>query len=224
MTEAGEFTVGEVATMTGLSTHTIRAWERRHGALAPSRTAARQRRYSREDVDFLLRVKQLTRAGGRSVKVAIEEARGNVPLEPAIVATAPPAVLDTTTSIWRSVADFLPLLVAILDTRGRIIDCNIPLVRAVGKLRSEVRQMRFVDLIDPHDRAKAARIYRPPLRPHPSWELNVKMAGLQALYSFDCRPVREGERWVIACIGRDLTHAGVEIWPQDGQVATRPPV
>ena len=218
MNEGGEFTVGEVATMTGLSTHTIRAWERRHGALAPLRTAARQRRYSREDVDFLLRVKQLTRAGGRSVKVAIEEARGNVPTEPPIVSKVAPAVLEST-SVWRSVADFLPLLVAILDTQGRIVDCNIPLVRAVGKLRSEVRQMRFVDLIDPHDRAKAARIYRPPLRPHPSWELNVKTAGLQALYSFDCRPLREGERWVITCIGRDLTHAGAEIWPGDGPVA-----
>ena len=224
MKDGGEFTVGEVATMTGLSTHTIRAWERRHGALAPSRTATRQRRYSREEVDFLLRVKQLTRAGGRSLKVAIEEARGNVPLEPAMVASAPPAVFESTTSIWRSVADFLPLLVAIVDTRGRIIDCNIPLVRAVGKLRSEVRQMRFVDLIDPHDRAKAARIYRPPLRPHPSWELNVRTAGLQALYSFDCRPVREGERWVITCIGRDLTRAGLEIWPPGGQPGAGAPV
>lgn len=224
MKDQGEFTVGEVATMAGLSTHTIRAWERRHGALAPSRTAARQRRYSREDVDFLLRVKQLTRAGGRSIKVAIEEARGTVPLEPAILSNAAPAILESTTSIWRSVADFLPLIVAILDTRGRIIDCNIPLVRAIGKLRSEVRQMRFVDLIDPHDRAKAARIYRPPLRPHPSWELNVRTAGLQALYSFDCRPVREGERWVITCIGRDLTQAGAEIWPPDGEPPSRQPI
>ncbi len=222
MRDGGEFTVGEVATMTGLSTHTIRAWERRHGALAPSRTAARQRRYSREDVDFLLRVKQLTRAGGRSVKVAIEEARGNLPAEPPIVSTAAAAVLESTT-VWRSVADFLPLLVAILDTKGRIIDCNIPLVRAVGKLRSEVRMLRFVDLIDPHDRAKAVRIYRPPLRPYPSWELNVKTPGLQALYSFDCRPLREGERWVIVCIGRDLTRAGDDIWPGNGPPA-QPPV
>lgn len=84
--------------------------------------------------------------------------------------------------------------------------------------------MRFVDLIDPHDRAKAARIYRPPLRPHPSWELNVRTAGLQGLYSFDCRPVREGERWVITCIGRDLIQAGAEIWPPDGKPPSRQPI
>jgi PAS domain-containing protein len=197
--------------MTGLSTHAIRAWERRYSALAPSRTQARQRRYSRDDVEFLLRVKQLNRAGGRSLKLAIEEARGNVPVEQPIGPTAPVAVLESA-SLWRSVADFLPLLIAVLDTRGRIVDGNIPLVRAVGGLRSDLSRVRFVDLIDPPDRVKAARVYGRPLRPYPAWELNIKTPGLQGLYSFDCRPIREGDQWLIACVGRDLSHAGEEIW------------
>lgn len=212
--DAAEFTVGEVAAMTGLSTHTIRAWESRHGALHPRRTAARQRRYCREDVEFLLRVKHLNRAGGRSIKVAIQEARGALPLDlPAIPAAEPP-VARSLAGLWRSVADCLPFLIAILDSGGRIVDSNIAIVRITGRLRSEVQGMRFVDLIDPHDRAKAARVYRRPLRPHPGWELNVRAPGLQGLYSFDCRPIRDGDRWLIACVGRDLENAGLEIWPR----------
>ena len=45
---------------------------------------------------------------------------------------------------------------AVLDRHGRIVDCNIAIVRITGRLRSEVQGTRFVDLIDPHDRAKAA--------------------------------------------------------------------
>jgi len=211
--DAAEFTVGEVAAMTGLSTHTIRAWERRHRAVEPSRTAALQRRYSREDVEFLLRVKHLNRAGGRSIKVAIQEARGNSPIDlPAALATEAPVAYQSA-SLWRSVADLFPSLIAVLDMQGRIVDCNIAIVRITGRLRNEVQGTRFVDLIDPHDRAKAARVYRRPLRAHPGWELNVKAPGLQGLYSFDCRPIREGDRWLIACIGRDLGNAGREVWP-----------
>jgi PAS domain S-box-containing protein len=212
--DAAEFTVGEAAAMTGLSTHTIRAWERRHGALEPPRTAARQRRYSREDVEFLLRVKHLNRAGGRSIKVAIQEARGNLPLDlPAVPPSGPP-LAPPAPGIWRSVADLFPSLIAVIDSGGRIVDSNIAIVRVTGRLRSEVQGMRFIDLIDPHDRAKAARIYRRPLRPHPGWELNVRAPGLKGLFSFDCRPIRDGDRWLIACVGRDLENAGLEIWPR----------
>lgn len=221
--EAAEFTIGEVAAMTGLSTHTVRAWERRHGALEPSRTTTRQRRYSRDDVEFLLRVKHLNRAGGRSIKVAIEEARGNLPLDLPAISPPEPPVARSASSLWRSVVDLFPSLIAVLDTHGRIVDCNIAIVRITGRLRSEVQGTRFVDLIDPHDRAKAARAYQRPLRAHPGWELNVKAPGLQGLYSFDCRPIREGDRWFIACVGRDLGTAGLEVWPASkGEAASVP--
>jgi PAS domain S-box-containing protein len=216
MRQPSEFTVGEVASMTGLSTHTLRVWERRYGALEPARTAARQRRYSREDVDFLLRVKQLSRAGGRSIKLALEEARGDLPLD---LPTTPPPDAPASTqaaTIWRSVADLSPNLIAILDGRGRIVDCNIALARITGRVRGQVQGTRFVDLIDPHDRAKAARVYRRPLRERPAWELNLRTPRARGLFSFDCRPLRDGDRWMIACTGRDLTGAGTELWPAAG--------
>jgi PAS domain S-box-containing protein len=205
--------------MTGLSTHTLRVWERRYGALRPARTAARHRRYSREDVDFLLRVKQLSRAGGRSIKLALEEARGDLPLDlPGTPPTDVPATFQAA-MLWRSVADLSPNLVAVLDGRGRIVDCNIALARIAGRVRGQVQRTRFVDLIDPHDRAKAARVYRRPLREHPAWELNVRTPRTSGLFSFDCRPLRDGDRWLIACTGHDLTHAGTELWPATGENA-----
>lgn len=199
--------------MTGLSTHTIRVWERRYGALEPARTAARQRRYSRDDVEFLLRVKRLSRAGGRSIKLAVEEARGDIPLDiPAAPPQDVPATLDSA-GLWRSVADLSPAPIAVLDGRGRIVDCNVGLARIAGRVREQLQGSRFAELIDPHDRAKAARVYRSPPREHPGWELNVKTPRVRGLFSFDCRPIREGDRWLIVCVGRDLTSAGVEHWP-----------
>lgn len=55
-----------VASRTGLTQHVIRAWERRYGAVTPTRTATNRRLYSDEDV---ARLQLLHRAiqGGRSV-------------------------------------------------------------------------------------------------------------------------------------------------------------
>jgi PAS domain S-box-containing protein len=214
--------VGEVAAMTGLSTHTLRVWERRYGALKPARTASRQRRYSRDEVELLLRVKQLSRAGGRSIKLALEEARGNLPLD--LPGTPPSDLLANVQSagVWRSVADLSQKPIAVLDGRGRIVDCNVALARLAGRVRGQVQGTRFVDLIDPHDRAKAARVYRRPLREHPAWELNVRTPRVSGLFSFDCRPLREGDRWMVACTGHDLTHAGTELWPAPAEDAPKP--
>ena len=206
--------------MTGLSTHTLRVWERRYGALKPTRTPAQQRRYSREDVEFLLRVKQLSRAGGRSIRLALEEARGELPVD---LAAAPPPDLPASiqaATLWRSVADLSPNLTVVLDGRGRIVDCNVAVVRITGQFRGRVQGTRFADLIDPHDRAKAAEIYRRPLREHPAWELNVTTPRAQGLFSFDCRLLREGDRWLIAASGSDLRQAGSELWPAAGEVST----
>lgn len=44
------YSVGAVVRLTGLSEHVLRAWERRHGAIVPDRSAGGTRRYSAEDV------------------------------------------------------------------------------------------------------------------------------------------------------------------------------
>ena len=208
--------------MTGLTPHTIRAWERRHEALQPRRSKTGQRQYTAEDIDFLIRVKQLTRARGLSLKLAVLEARG------ALVATEPaaPALDHEERSIdlagtWRSVADLLPVLILLLDSRGRIVDASIPVARAVGRLRRELQGVRFIDLVEPHDRGKAARVYKAPLQQRRGWEINLKTRSLRGLFAFDCWPIRQGDGWLVACIGRELSEAGLEFWPAgEGAVPT----
>ncbi len=217
MTEPAAFSVSEVGSMTGLSTHTIRAWERRHDALQPKRSKSGHRQYTADDVEFLIRVKQLTRARGLSLKLALMEARGMLPASEAptgpVYAEAPSQ--DGLRGTWRSVADLLPYLILIVDPLGVIVDASIPVARAVGRLRRDLHGVRFTDLVEPHDRAKAARVYRAPLQQRRGWEINLKTRSLRGLFSFDCWPIRQQDRWVIACVGRDLNETGFELWPSD---------
>jgi PAS domain-containing protein len=215
MSSTPTYSVGEVGSMTGLSPHTIRAWERRHDALQPTRSKTGQRKYTEDDVEFLIRVKRLTRARGLSLKVAVLEARGLVPVAEALAPSAEPLVTssDGTEGPWRSVADLMPYLILLLDSKGRIVDASIPVARAVGRLRRELQGVRFVDLVEPYDRAKAARVYKAPLQQRRGWEINLKTRSLRGLFSFDCWPIRQPEGWLVACIGRDLNDAGLEFWP-----------
>jgi hypothetical protein len=57
--------IGTAARLTGLTTHTIRAWESRHQAIAASRDTGGRRRYSPADVERLTKLKQLTDLGER---------------------------------------------------------------------------------------------------------------------------------------------------------------
>jgi DNA-binding transcriptional MerR regulator len=67
------FTIGEVATRTGTSVATLRAWERRYGFPRPQRREGGHRRYSDQDVALLQRVAE-ERGRGLSVAAAIDRA------------------------------------------------------------------------------------------------------------------------------------------------------
>jgi DNA-binding transcriptional MerR regulator len=62
--------IGSVARMTGLTTHTIRAWEHRHGAIETRRDGAGRRRYTPADVERLTKLKRLVDLGERIGTVA----------------------------------------------------------------------------------------------------------------------------------------------------------
>jgi DNA-binding transcriptional MerR regulator len=64
-TEAGEFLfpVGTVARGLDVSPSTLRAWERRYGLGPTARTVGSHRRYSRDDVERLRRMRDLVRVG-----------------------------------------------------------------------------------------------------------------------------------------------------------------
>ena len=61
MPETVVFPIGYVSITTGLSTHVLRAWERRYGAVKPKRTASGRRLYSQEDIDRLALLKRAVR-------------------------------------------------------------------------------------------------------------------------------------------------------------------
>lgn len=64
------YSVGAVARITGLSTHSLRAWERRYGAVRPDRTDGGTRRYTRSQVERLRLLKAGVDAGHRIGELA----------------------------------------------------------------------------------------------------------------------------------------------------------
>jgi MerR HTH family regulatory protein len=105
-------TIGELAAMVGVSTDTIRAWERRYGVLSPVRTSTRHRRYDMENVETLRR--------GLVIEGASRPEEREVPVD---------APSDGDEAPWRAVGDLLPSVLCILDARGDIIDANMAFAR-----------------------------------------------------------------------------------------------
>ncbi len=64
------FTIRTVESKTGLSQHTIRAWERRYGALQPTRTPTNRRIYGEDDVEKLTLLRAAVQAGHGISQVA----------------------------------------------------------------------------------------------------------------------------------------------------------
>jgi DNA-binding transcriptional MerR regulator len=64
------YTIGHVAKLTGLSTHNIRKWEERYGAITPERTPGGDRRYGSDQVARLTMLKELVDSGDSISSVA----------------------------------------------------------------------------------------------------------------------------------------------------------
>jgi DNA-binding transcriptional MerR regulator/methylmalonyl-CoA mutase cobalamin-binding subunit len=63
MVECFRHPIRVAAIRTGLSSHVIRAWERRYGAITPQRTDTNRRLYSDEEIHRLQLLRRATRAG-----------------------------------------------------------------------------------------------------------------------------------------------------------------
>lgn len=71
-----QYQISAVARLTGLSVHTIRAWEKRYGVVSPERTDTDRRLYSREDIRRLTLLKTLVDHGqaiGTIATLSIEQ-------------------------------------------------------------------------------------------------------------------------------------------------------
>jgi PAS domain-containing protein len=222
------FSVGEVASMLGISPHTIRAWERRHRTLRPVRTSSGQRRYSPEDIELLRQIKFERHAHGLSMRVATLTAQGILvpeedddrPEEERAAAQRP----DGTADPIRMVANLVDEIVIVLDQEGRIDDANTAFLRFSDLLPRRVRGLRFADFIDPFDRAKGVQAYASPLRRRRGWELNVLGSRRRALFAFDCWPVTGPDGPRVILIGKEVAATGVTAGVRASAPPPEPPV
>jgi DNA-binding transcriptional MerR regulator len=199
------YKISEMAAMSGLSAHTIRAWERRYGVVVPHRTPSNQRRYSLDDLERLVRFRQSLTGLRLSRRLASLQQPGRSLSETLLAAapTAPPADCAYEPDAWRSAADVMPELMFVLDASGSVVDANIAVARRMGGVRDRLRGRHFPDLVDAHDRAKAGRVFRPPLVERRDWALNLRAGKLSGLYIFECRPAGAGAGSLVVAVGRE---------------------
>jgi PAS domain-containing protein len=200
------FGIGEVAALLDMTPGSIRAWERRHGAVVPERSAGGTRRYSLADVERLRRIKSL--AATRSVRISVLQADGMALSTAEDGPSTGPSEPGLDGPEWRAAADLSADLQMFLSPEGGILDANIAVARALGVVRGRLVGTRFAELAEPHDRAKAVRLYRgQPVR-RTGWELNLKTRP-PALYRFDSWPLKAGARAVLFVRGTNISTLGM---------------
>lgn len=192
--------------MLGVSPHTIRAWERRHGMVRPVRTPSGQRRYRPDDVELLRDIKRAVDREGVSLKVAFQAVSGSQAIVPrgARVDAARPRQLPRREGVWRGVVDVLPHLVLLIDGQGKIVEANIVAAKEFGVTRQQLHGRLFADLVDPFDRAKAVLLFRPQARAVDGWELNLATLSGPRLYSFRSWTVGDGDQARLALVGTQM--------------------
>lgn len=114
---ASRHPIGAVTQRTGLSAHTLRAWERRYETVKPTRTEGGHRLYSDADVERLRVLHELTLAGrqiGQIADLTMAELRELLAEDRAAAATAPGTPVEEN----RGRAEVGPLLAAAFDAVG----------------------------------------------------------------------------------------------------------
>ena len=127
--------------MTGLSIDVLRAWERRYGAVVPSR-AGRGRQYGTDQIQRLILLRDLVQNGHAIGTIAELD---DVQLRTLLDAAAPPAPSlptndDLLSPVLRSLenldqaraAEQLGRLAACLATRDLVFQVSVPLMREIG--------------------------------------------------------------------------------------------
>ena len=138
-----------VTRLTGLTADTIRAWERRHRAIRPSRSAGNTRRFSGEEVRRLKLLREATERGHAISRIA---ALGLEDLERLVAAEPVPAVEATIGALedgqpnlvksyldaihrfdTRRSSDLLLRAATFLERRKFVFGVALPIVEEVGR-------------------------------------------------------------------------------------------
>ena len=142
-------TINFVARQTGLSVHTIRAWEKRYGAVIPVRAEHARRLYSEADVERLKLLKGATKAGhsiGQIARSSLGELRkllreiptARSPRRDVATEIVPPLLEEALVAIreFKSAAldNVLDRAAADLGSPSVLQDFVVPLATRVGEL------------------------------------------------------------------------------------------
>lgn len=135
-TDSARYSLGAVVRLTGLSEHTLRAWERRHGAVTPERSPRGTRRFSADDVARLRLLAAAVEAGERIGDVAsLSDAELEARLD-ALPRPATPPVGDLAGALERldsvEVERILGLQLAALGPSAFAREVAAPLLHEVG--------------------------------------------------------------------------------------------
>jgi DNA-binding transcriptional MerR regulator len=212
------FSIGEVASIVGLSPHTIRAWERRHGLLRPRRTSSGQRRYTTDDMALLLQVKHAAARHGVSLKVAARSAQGELSV-PAL--ELPPStaggVIDgepvpergARVSIWRAGADLMPEMMVILDIDGSVSAANRAASEVLGIAPDQIVGRQFADLLGAiAAEADLETLLQQAYVQPTTFDRVLRGPSTVGRWAFDCRPFTYEGRPRLAVFGRETDRTG----------------
>ena len=87
------YKIGEVAKYTGIKTHVLRYWETEFKAIKPNKSRSNQRLYRKQDVELILRLKDLLYNQGFTIAGARKKLREK-PVEPVIAKDEPVLEID----------------------------------------------------------------------------------------------------------------------------------
>lgn len=69
------FKIGEVAELAGVKPHVLRYWESEFGSFRPGKSRSQQRKYTRKDIELVLRLKDLLHNQGYTIAGARKKLR-----------------------------------------------------------------------------------------------------------------------------------------------------
>lgn len=158
VTREGLFPMRIVARLTGLNADTIRAWERRHGAIAPPRSDGNTRLFTHEDIERLTLLKEVVGLGhpiGQVAQLAtlalrqmrdLERTRRDGPTADDGLDTVRREYLDAISRFEaRRGAELLNQAAAHLPAREFTFRVALPILREVGERWSHTTRARRVE-------------------------------------------------------------------------------
>ncbi len=143
--------IGELARLTGITTHTLRVWEKRYGSPRSQRLPSGHRRYPKEDVPRLRAIVKALESGYRASKVVsgtLEELHGLMGLKPLIDSNPTPIREIENSSNEMLIERWIKgihqydddcLLQGFHNQWNKtgplnfIVDCIVPLIERIGK-------------------------------------------------------------------------------------------